>query len=77
MGVILECLNLYGESLRREGKVDYVLREIFPSFSFCPQSLFHKKFLFSGKFGGKNLKTLAKATGILQGQKKKTRQGED
>lgn len=58
MGVISECLNLYGERLRREEKVDYILRETLPSFSFCLQS---KLFLFSGKFRGKNLKLCSKS----------------
>lgn len=68
MGVISECLNLYGERLRREEKVDYILRETLPSFSFCLQS---KLFLFSGKFGGKNLKLCSKSNLDFAGTEKK------
>lgn len=81
VAVISECLTLCGESLRKEGIVDSIFRETFPCLSFHLQSLFHKNFLFSGKFGGKNLKTLQqKQLGFCRGRKKnktQTRQGEE
>lgn len=76
--MISECLNLYGESLRREGEVDYISRETFSFLRFCLQSLLHKNFLFSGKFWGKDLTTLQqKQLGFCRGRKKVAKERSD